>query len=122
MKQTAVKNIWNFIFPSKKKSVSKNLSPQKAIELQKEYIKSRCDENTPSIEPYIEVAKQLFAPKAEVFAAAVYYLEQIALNKKDTAEAILAILQNYAAQNSRSAEDNAILASAVAQIRRKYNL
>ena len=122
MKQATVKNIWNFIFPGKKKSVSKNLSPQKAVKLQKEYIKRKCNENAPYIEPYMEVAKQLFASKTEVFEAAVYYLEQISLNKKDTAEAILAILQNYAAKNSRSDEDNARLASSIAQIRKKYDL
>ena len=122
MKQTAVKNIWNFIFPSKKQSIGKNISPQKAIELQKEYITPKCDENTPHIEPYIEVAKQLFDSKSEIFAAAVYYLGKIALNKPDTAEPILTILQSYAAKNSRSEEDNLKLTSAIDLIRKKYNL
>ena len=60
---------------------SKNISKAEAINLQQEYIAESCVKNADSLPPYLEIFKQLDSPKNEIFSAALYYLQQIALNE-----------------------------------------
>lgn len=123
MKQKSfIKNLLRFIFRHQIRSKVKALTPHEAVVLQKEYVAQKCDIEAPYTEPYVVLAQQLFDSKAEVFRAAVYYLEQIALNKQDSATPILAVLQNYADKNSRSEQDRQLLSKAIEAIRAKYNL
>lgn len=117
-----IKNLLRFIFRHQIRSKVKALTPHEAVVLQKEYVAQKCDIEAPYTEPYVVLAQQLFDSKAEVFRAAAYYLEQIALNKPDAATPILAVLQNYAANNPRSEEDKKLLNEAIEAIRTKYNL
>lgn len=60
---------------------SKNISKAEAINLQQEYIADNHAQNTDFLPPYLDILKQLDAPKPEVFTAALYYLGQIANNE-----------------------------------------
>ena len=91
----SAKSFLSKIFGSKNnKNKLKDISAQKALLLQKDYIdnlsKSKSELFTP---PFMEVAKQLSSEKQEIFRAAVFYLVNIAKNETQYTADILQILK-----------------------------
>ncbi|MBR3501601.1 MAG: hypothetical protein IKO06_01710 [Alphaproteobacteria bacterium] len=85
-----------FLFKKKRrKSHGKNISAAEAIDIQNKYMNISCPIDAPIAPPYVEIAKQLYSPKQEVFVAALFYLEQIALNEKSHNSAIVGLLQKF---------------------------
>lgn len=84
----------------------KKISAQKAISLQKDYIKNlsktKIDICTP---PYVEISKHLTNDKTEIFKAAVYYLNAIAENEPRYKTPIISILRHYKEKNKRPQDD-----------------
>ena len=96
MAKSSFKNMLDFLFRRQQTKTKRNISPQEALNLQKQDQASVCEIGLPYTEPYFEIAKQLFSEKESVFNAAVYYLVRIAQNEPTTVSPICAILQNYA--------------------------
>ena len=71
--------------------------------------------------PYIDVARQLFSEKNEIFRAAVFYLGRIAENEGKYAEPIVKIMQQYAATAKRNPEDMEYLAAQIKQIEKNIH-
>lgn len=108
-KKPFLQNIWNIIIGNTADS-PKHITAQEAEELQKHYLEAH--KNSAKIQdypPYIDVARQLFSEKSEVFRAAVFYLQRIAENESKYTEAIITVLKQYAATAKRSTEDLAFL-------------
>lgn len=102
MRKSSFKNMLDFLFrrQTTKTKSKKDISPQEALNLQKQAQSNTCEIGQPYAEPYFEIAKQLFSEKESVFNAAVYYLVRIAQNEPTTVSPICAILQNYAQKNT----------------------
>lgn len=83
---------------------SKNISETEAINLQHEYMAGNCNADNHVLPPYIDILKQLDAPKYEVFSAALYYLEQIAQNESRYKADILRDLVAYSQKKKADKE------------------
>lgn len=117
MSNSLIKNMINMVFKNKESKKVKNLKPSKARIMQKKYLEQTCDDGSISSAAYTEIAKQLEHQKSEIFKAAVFYLEQIALNENKLSADILTILQNYNAVNKRSQEDRNYLQNAINELK-----
>ncbi len=108
-----IQNLIDFLFmrPRANGKKKRNISPQEAIALQKGYMADFCNSGQPFEMPYVEIAKQLFAPEDSVFEAATYYLIQIALNQKEAAEPIEVILNSYVRKCKNVERQNKVLAA-----------
>jgi RNase P subunit RPR2 len=108
-----IQSLVDFLFLRQRNTTQKkrNISPQEAIALQKEYMTDFCNSGQPFEMPYVEIAKQLFAPEDSVFEAAIYYLIQIALNQKEAAEPIEVILNSYVHKCKNVERQNKILSA-----------
>lgn len=120
-KKPFLQNIWNIIIGNTT-DAPKHISAQEADELQKNYLEAR--KNSVKIQdypPYIDVARQLFSEKSEVFKAAVFYLQRIAENESKYTEAIITILKQYAATAKRNTEDLAFLKEKIEYLEKNIN-
>ena len=103
---------------NRKKSKLKDISAQKALLLQKDYIdnlsKSKSELFTP---PFMEIAKQLNSEKQEIFRAAVFYLVNIAKNETQYAADILQIL-NAEQKKKHSSDDAKFLQAQINKLNR----
>lgn len=117
-----LQNLWNFISGNDDGSLTEQISAKEAIEIQKKYIAHKCDATLPpNTPPYIEIAKQLFSEKNEVFIASVYYLERIAINETKYVEPIVELLKHYLKISTRSDDDKRFLKQRIHQIE-KHNI
>lgn len=119
-KRSFIKNMLNFLFLGHRKHIAANIAPAKARKIQKNYLINKCETETPYSQPYVEIAKQIFSSKAEVSRAAIFYLQQIALNEDTSAEPILAILQSYNESPKCNKENAVYLQNAIQEIKFKY--
>ena len=115
----SVKSFLSKIFGSKSnKNKLKDISAQKALLLQKDYIdnlsKSKSELFTP---PFMEIAKQLSSEKQEIFRAAVFYLVNIAKNETQYAADILQIL-NAELKKKHSSDDTKFLQAQINKLNR----
>ena len=115
----SVKSFLSKIFGSKSnKNKHKDISAQKALLLQKDYIdnlsKSKSELFTP---PFMEIAKQLSSEKQEIFRAAVFYLVNIAKNETQYAADILQIL-NAELKKKHSSDDAKFLQAQINKLNR----
>ena len=115
----SVKSFLSKIFGSKSnKNKIKDISAQKALLLQKDYIdnlsKSKSELFTP---PFMEIAKQLSCEKQEIFRAAVFYLVNIAKNETQYAADILQIL-NAELKKKHSSDDAKFLQAQINKLNR----
>ena len=85
-------NFMNLFSIKHKKSGVQNISAGKAINLQNAYISATQHLTDTETFPYTEIVKQLYSPKEEIFAAALYYLKKIAKNEPDEVPDILSEL------------------------------
>ena len=116
----SAKSFLSKIFGSKSnKNKLKDISAQKALLLQKDYIdnlsKSKSELFTP---PFMEVAKQLSSEKPEIFRAAVFYLVNIAKNETQYAADILQIL-NAELKKKHSSDDTNFLQAQINRLNRE---
>ncbi|MBQ9271024.1 MAG: hypothetical protein IJ218_02000 [Alphaproteobacteria bacterium] len=96
-----------------------NLSAREAINLQNAYIASGCIADTPITPPYSEILRQLESPAPEIYSAAIYYLQKIALNEPQQRNNILQGLNNYLAKKNKiSPQNKELLLQAIAEIRK----
>ena len=114
-----IEKMLNFVFGQRSEKKKSKISPKDAHKIQKEY-KSSCQENCDFSQPYVEIAKQLFSPKTEIFTAAVYYLQKIAQNNQQDRRAIIALLENYATQHALKSADKQLINDTISSIKR-YN-
>ena len=95
---------------------SDNISAAQALKLQASYLDKRCNPDLPAIEPYMQIALQLTSPKAEIFEAALYYLQKIAFNNPQTATDITDLLKQLPSQHRLSQQNYALLLQTVRNI------
>lgn len=110
VKKSFLQSIWNVIVGDAEKNKQHRISALQAEILQKNYVENQ--KSAPKITdypPYIDVARQLFSEKTEIFRAAVFYLRRIAENESKYAEPIFKIMQQYAQTADRPAEDMSFL-------------
>ena len=87
------------LFSQEDEQKNKRISANEAINLQNEYIAAtKCLYDAPLTLPYMEIVKQLSSKKAEVYTAALYYLQKIAQNEPEQRNEIKAELQKIAAK------------------------
>ncbi len=77
-----------------KKNGGSTLSANQALDAQRDYVSADNKPNLAQLSPYSEIVKQLYSPKTEIVAAALYYLQKIAANEPTATEGILAELNN----------------------------
>ena len=111
-----IERMLKFVFGHGSLEKKSKISPKDAQKIQKEYI-SFCQKNSDFCQPYVEIAKQLFSPKTEIFSAAVYYLQKIACNNPQDREPIMLLLENYASQHAVKSEDKNLINEAIATIK-----
>ncbi len=122
VKKSFLQSIWNVIVGSTNEKSHHRISAAQAEVLQRQYL----DNQKKSLQigeypPYIDVAKQLFSEKTEVFRAAVFYLRRIADNEGKYAEPIAKIMQQYSQTAKRNTEDMAFLASQLKEIEKNIH-
>ena len=101
----------------RRKLRGKNISAAEAINIQNEYMSVSCPIDAPITPPYIEIAKQLNSPKPEVFAAALYYLEKIAINEKSHSGAIIDLLQDFSVNEKLPQSQKTMIMQTIERIR-----
>ncbi|MDO4161468.1 MAG: hypothetical protein Q4D80_00480 [Pseudomonadota bacterium] len=121
-KKSFLQNIWHMIIGGSASSGHKQISSAQAAVLQKKYLEAREDEaKILEYPPYVDVARQLFSDKKEIFRAAVFYLRRIAENENKYAEAIVTVMKQYAKTAERNAEDMAFLAEQIDAIEKNVH-
>ena len=109
MKKSFLQNILDFMSGNKFMD-SRTISPKEAVEIQLKYIDSlKSARKTSNYPPYMEITKQLFSDKPEMFKAAVYYLVKIAENESKYTETILDILRECHVKSPHSTENKTYL-------------
>ena len=94
IKKSIFKKFLGIFIAHKKKAFGKNISVNEALNIQNEYASGHCeDEKLPGY-PYVEIAKQLASPKEEVFNAALYYMQRIAVNEPKNMGRIVDLLES----------------------------
>lgn len=122
VKKSFLQNIWNVIVGVDNSAKQQKISAAQAETLQKNYLESQKKAaQLTEYPPYIDVARQLFSEKNEIFRAAVFYLGRIAENEGKYAEPIVKIMQQYAATAKRNPEDMEYLASQIKQIEKNIH-
>lgn len=122
VKKSFLQSIWNVIVGSTDEKSHHRISAAQAEVLQKQYLENQKKSlQIGEYPPYIDVAKQLFSEKTEVFRAAVFYLRRIADNEGKYAEPIAKIMQQYSQTAKRNAEDMAFLASQLKEIEKNIH-
>ncbi len=115
-KKSFLHNIWNIIIGGNETPNQRHISVSQADNLQKKYLESR---KTAAIiadyPPYVDIARQMFSEKSEIFKAAVFYLCRIAENESKYAEAIVSVMKEYQKTAQRSEEDMEYLAKKIVQ-------
>ena len=116
----SAKSFFSKIFGMKSnKNKLKDISAQKALLLQKDYIdnlsRKKSDLFTP---PFMEIAKQLSSEKQEIFRAAVFYLVNIAKNETQYTADILQIL-NAELKKKHSSDDANFLQAQINKLNRE---
>lgn len=101
-KKTLLKNFLSILSLKKNEAGNKSISAGKAIDIQNSYINSAQDLTAEVTAPYMEILHQLYSPKPEIFAAALFYLRQIALNNPENAEEIVSALQDFASSKIKN--------------------
>lgn len=100
--KTLLNNFFKMLMLKNKESGNKSISVGKAIDIQNSYINSAQDLTAEVAAPYMEILHQLYSPKTEIFAAALYYLRQIAQNNPENAEEIVSALQDFASSKIKN--------------------
>lgn len=122
VKKSFLQNIWNVIVGVDNSAKQHKISASQAETLQKNYLESQKKAaQLTEYPPYIDVARQLFSEKNEIFRAAVFYLGRIAENEGKYAEPIVKIMQQYAATAKRNPEDMEYLAAQINQIEKNIH-
>lgn len=122
VKKSFLQNIWNVIVGVDNSAKQQKISASQAETLQKNYLESQKKAaQLTEYPPYIDVARQLFSEKNEIFRAAVFYLGRIAENEGKYAEPIVKIMQQYAATAKRNPEDMEYLAAQINQIEKNIH-
>lgn len=122
VKKSFLQSIWNVIVGSNDDKSHRRISASQAEVLQKQYLESQ--KNAAQIDeypPYIDVAKQLFSEKSEIFRAAVFYLRRIADNEGKYAEPIAKIMQQYTQSAQRDSADMEFLAEQLKEIEKNIH-
>lgn len=104
------------LFISKKKRFGKNISADEAINIQSEYATSYCDDDKLPNYPYVEIAKQLASDKAEVFNAALYYLNKIAQNEPKNRIRIADLLKSISQESNLPDENKKLILQTIDDI------
>lgn len=95
MAQKSLFNKFVGLFSKKNKQLGgSTLSASAARHVQRNYISADNTDDLLPLPPYLEIAKQLYSPKTEVFSAALYYLQKIAVNEPDEAAGIVKALND----------------------------
>ena len=94
IKKSVFKKFLGIFIAHKKKAFGKNISVNEAVNIQNEYTSSRCDAEKLPAYPYVEIAKQLASPKSEIFNAALYYMQKIAMNEPRVKLRIIDLLES----------------------------
>ena len=115
-------NMFRNVFKRRTENAVCRITPSKARKVQKDCAGQTDQATTTDEFPYMLVAEQLSNPKAEIFRAAVFYLQQIALFQKEADTPILEILLNYQKKAKRSQEDKKFLNEAILKIKHKYKI
>lgn len=115
VKQSKFRNMLRFLFQQQEKNIAARMTPSKARKAQKKCFEQEKAEI--EVLPYMEISKQLYHQKSEIFRAAVFYLEQIALNGEANSKSILDILLHFQKENKRLKEDQEYLDAAIADIK-----
>jgi hypothetical protein len=121
-KKSLLKNLLTLVY-GKKAAADDNVSPRQAKDMQLACHSKTCDSGlNPYIPPYMEVAKQLFSEKDEIFQAAVYYLVKIAENESKYAEPISMLLKDFAKTAKISEENAAYLQDKINRLETKSSI
>lgn len=115
-KKSLLKKIVELFATDNRGKFGRNISAEKALLIQKACATVTCDENKLPDQPYVEITKQLTSNKAEIFAAALYYLEKIAANKPQNRQAIVDLLQSVAQEGKISAHNKSLIFSTIKSI------
>lgn len=94
-----------FLKPNKKSGGS-TLSASQALNLQNAYISDKHLPDTHELPSYAKIVKQLYSLKPEIFNAALYYLQKIALNEPEETEDILSALKLCLSPKSKISAQN----------------
>lgn len=115
-KKSFLHNIWNIIIGGNETSNQRHISVSQADNLQKKYLETRKSAAViADYPPYVDIARQMFSEKSEIFKAAVFYLCRIAENESKYAEAIVSVMKEYQKSANRSTEDMDYLAKKIMQ-------
>lgn len=91
-KNSLWKKIVELFAVEKHSKFGKSISPEEAAELQLAYISSHCVDKKLPDDPYFEIAKHLTSSREEIFEAALYYLQRIAVNQHKNRTKIVEML------------------------------
>lgn len=94
IEKSIFKKFLNIFIANKNKAFGKNISVNEALNIQNDYATSRCDNGKLPGFPYVEIAKQLASPKQEIFDAALYYMQRIAVNEPKIKNRIIDLLES----------------------------
>ena len=115
-KQSFLHSIWNIIIGGNETPNQRHISVSQADNLQKKYLESR---KTAAIiadyPPYVDIARQMFSEKSEIFKAAVFYFFLIAENESKYAVAIVSVMKEYQQSAQRSEENMDYLTKKIVQ-------
>ncbi|MBQ8481060.1 MAG: hypothetical protein IJ532_00815 [Alphaproteobacteria bacterium] len=95
---------FNIFMTDKDKAFGKNISINEALNIQNDYAANQCDNDKLPGFPYVEIAKQLAYPKQEIFDAALYYMQRIAVNEPKIKNRIVDLLESIS--NDTKIEDD----------------
>lgn len=115
-KKSLLKKIVELFAADKRGRFGRNISAEKALLIQEACASSGCDETKLPDQPYVEITKQLTSNKAEIFAAALYYLEKIAANKPQNRQAIVDLLQSISQEGKISVHNKSLILNAIKNI------
>lgn len=95
---------------------NENLSATQALTQQAEYVAQKCNTDLTDVEPYLQIALQLTSPKQEVFDAALYYLQKIAINNTKLASDIIELLKHFSGEHHLSQQNYASILQTIHNI------
>ena len=110
------KSFLNLFTPDSGTKSYRNISADKAISLQNEYIASNEADFSRSRPPYADIIDQLRSNKNEVLNAAAYYISRISRNEPSYTDDIIAELNGLLKQSRVSLQNRQIIKNLIQNI------
>lgn len=106
----------NLFVPNSGTRGNRNISADKAISLQNEYIAESEADYINTRPPYVDIISQLRSNKNEVLSAAAYYLSRISHNEPSYTDEIIIELNGLLKQSRVSLENKQIIKNLIQNI------